>query len=92
MAKNYGDELRRRKLTPPEVGRLWGVSPDRIVHWIRTGELRAINVATKRDGRPRFLIDLDDLADFEAGRAVIPKARPHRRRRKLKSDHVFKFF
>ncbi len=32
----------RTKLTPPQLGKLWGISPDKIVAFIRSGELRAI--------------------------------------------------
>jgi len=81
------------KLTPPEVGRRWGISPEKVVGWIRSGELRAINVATRRGGRPRFLIDIVDLAAFEAARAVSPPPRPasRPRRRKTSSD-IIEFF
>ncbi len=30
----------RTKLTPPELGRRWGLDPHKIVGWIRSGELR----------------------------------------------------
>jgi excisionase family DNA binding protein len=64
----------RSKLTPPEVARLWGVSPDKVLAWIAGGELRAVNAATRPGGRPRWLIDRADLAAFEAARAARPAA------------------
>lgn len=68
--------LEKCKLTPPEVAHLWGVTVDKIYAFIRSGELRAINGATPgRNQRPRFLIDLDDLDDFERRREVQPAPR-----------------
>ena len=64
--------LGKRKFTPLEVAVMWGVSKEKIIAWIRSGELRAIDASTQRAHRPRFLVDLTDLQDFEARRAVIP--------------------
>lgn len=61
----------KTKLTPPELARLWGISPDKVLTWIRRGELRAINVATTRNGRPRYLIDIEDVQMFESRRSTI---------------------
>lgn len=65
---------RRQKVTPPELARAWGISPEKVLAWIRSGELRAVNAATRVGGRSRFLIDLDDVEAFEQRRAGI--ARP----------------
>lgn len=83
--------LERNKLTPPEVARQWGVSIDKVLTWIRSGELRALNLATRLTGRPRYRIDVNDLRDFEQRRAVIPPSPPERRRRKSTAD-VIEFF
>jgi excisionase family DNA binding protein len=40
------DTNRKKKLTPPEIARLWGVSADKVLTWIRSGELKAMNAAT----------------------------------------------
>jgi excisionase family DNA binding protein len=72
-----------RKLTPPQLARRLGVGPDKVLNWIRTGELRAINGAAKPNGRPRYLIDKADVEAFEAKRQVRPErpspARVHHR-------------
>ena len=75
---------KRRDLTPPKVAKRYGISPEKVVHWILTGELRAINVATNPNGlRPRYRIDEADLEDFERRRAVSgPAPKPTRRRQK----------
>ena len=70
----------RTKLTPPRLAKLWGVDPAKIHQWIRSGELRAIDVSSTRGGRPRYLIDVADVAAFEAGREVRPPSPVPRRR------------
>jgi excisionase family DNA binding protein len=64
--------IQRRKLTVPVVAKLLGLAEDKILHWIHTGELRATNLARFAEGRPRFAIDVDDLAAFEKRREVVP--------------------
>lgn len=71
----------RQKSTPPQVAQLWGVSPEKVIEWIKAGELRAINAATRCGGRPRYLIDLHDLEAFELRRSAAPVANTRRRRR-----------
>ncbi len=71
----------RTKLSPPELAKRWGIDPAKIIAWIHSGELRAINASTRRDGRPRYLIDVADIAAFEATRDASPTPRPIRRRR-----------
>jgi len=72
-----------RKISPARLAKEWGVCPRKIVEWIKAGELRAIDAATKADGkRPRYLIDRDAVADFEEKRAVLPAETPAPRRRR----------
>ena len=52
-------------ITPPELGRRWRVKPDKILVWIRSGELRAFDVSARPGGRPRFRIPLDAVIEFE---------------------------
>lgn len=60
------------KLTPPELAKLWGINPSKIIGAIRRGELRAINVAEPHCTRPRYLIDRADIAAYEKKLRVIP--------------------
>jgi Helix-turn-helix domain len=71
-----------KKITPPELAKQWGISPEKVLVWITSGELRAIDASTHRGQRPRYLIDVDDLAAFERSRAVTPPpvSTPRRRR------------
>ena len=73
-----------RLLTPPEVARRWRIRHDKVLTWIRSGELRAINVATKPDGRPSYRIDPDDLRAFANRRAVATSPRQPKRKRRQK--------
>ena len=83
----------RQKISPPQLARRYGVSPDKVLTWIRSGELRAMDASTKRGGRPRYLIDEDDIRAFEDGRAVVPPSAPTRKcRRSVRDDDVIEFF
>jgi hypothetical protein len=61
-----------------------------VLGWIRSGELRACNVAQRAGGRPRWRILLGDLAAFQAARSAQPP-RPAARRRKA-TPGVITFF
>ena len=77
-------------LTPPQVAKQLGVSPDKVLDWIRKGELSATNVAAG-SGRPRYRISAEDLAKFQRTRQnVKPPPRPPRRPRK--DPNVIEFF
>lgn len=81
----------RQKLTPPQLARLWGVDPNKIIGFIKRGELRAMNAAANLGGRARYLIDVADIAEFEARRAVVPPA-PITRRKKPSNDGIVRHF
>ena len=79
-----------QKMTPPKLAELWGVSPDKIIGFIRSGELRAIDISSNRGSvRPRYLIDKKDIESFELARAVVPPA-PRTKRRRLRRDPAIK--
>ena len=61
--------IKRTKLTPPMIARRWGTGVDKVRTFIRSGELRATNLSLGSE-RPRFVVDLDDLAAFEKSREV----------------------
>ena len=79
-----------RYLSPGAVARLFGVRDSKVATWIRTGELRAVNLAERRDGRPRYRIAPEALDEFLAARAVVPTVRTSRRR--AKQEAVIEFF
>ena len=67
-------------LTTPEVAKMWRVSRERVVGWIRSGQLVAMN--TNPSGKiPRYVIDPQDLERFKQTRTVPPEVpKPQRRR------------
>jgi hypothetical protein len=81
---------RKTKISPPQLAAQWGVDVAKVLTWIKSGELRAINLATDRNGRCRYAIDVGDIAVFEAARAVQPPAPRIRRRRA--DPNVIQFF
>lgn len=85
------ESKRRTVWTPPELAREWGVSREKILSWIRTGELPAVNVANAGTIRPRFRIDADGIAAFKARRGVCTDSRQSRRR-KPSSNEAIEFF
>jgi len=80
-----------RKLLVKTVADRLGVNQSKVLGWIRSGELRAIDVSTKRGGRPRWRIDETDLIAFESRRLASPPPTLTRRRRKPAGD-VIEFF
>jgi excisionase family DNA binding protein len=86
--------MKNAKLTPRQVAERLNVNPDKVVGWIRAGELPAINVARRAGGRARYRVDAADLAVFEAGRRVRPQPNVTGRRRKRTSSdsNVIEFF
>lgn len=79
-------------LTPPEVARRYRISAEKVLAWIRSGELRAINVATRTSGRPRYRITAEGLADFEERRAAQATPQRQATRRCRAADDVIEFF
>jgi hypothetical protein len=67
--------------TVADLQRRWRVGQDKILGWIRRGELRALNVATAVCARPRYVVTPDALAEFEGRRASGPPPKPRRRPR-----------
>jgi excisionase family DNA binding protein len=76
-------EVIGRGWTTRELARMLRVSPDRIREWIHSGQLRAINTAGSRCGKPRFVVLPHHLADFERARQVAtPPPKPIRRQKR----------
>ncbi len=65
--------------TPPTVAKMLGIKVDKVHTWIHTGELKAVNIAQKRSGRPRWRILDDHLHEFLRSRQSV-KPTPRRRR------------
>jgi hypothetical protein len=77
-------------LTPPQLAKRWGISPEKVLSMIRGGTLRYFNVANPGSRRPRYRILMDAVIEFE-NRSVASVASVRRKRRKQTSDFV-KYF
>lgn len=78
-------------VTPPELARRWGVKPDKVLGWIRSGELAAINLAENPAGRPRYLIEESAIEAFASRRASQSTPATAKRPRRQTSS-VTEFF
>lgn len=67
-------------LTPPQMARMLRVRYDKVLGWIRRGQLRASDMSENRGGRPRYKIEWSDFYDFFKNRYVQSPA-PRRRSR-----------
>jgi hypothetical protein len=83
-----------KTLSPKEVAERHRVAPRKICRFIESGELVAINIASRLNGeKPRWRITPEALADFERRRsssATAPTKQPARRRRN--ESAVIQFF
>jgi len=75
---------------PRDLALRWGVCVDKVLNFIRSGELRAFNVASRSSRRPQYRILVESVRQFEeqTRAAAIPEAPAppaHSRRRKRDS-------
>lgn len=85
-----GARQQKRKLTPREVARRFGISPDKVLAWIHSGELRAVDASSAASSRPRYFVDEAELANFEKRRSTNPRAtRTPRRSAKVDTLEFF---
>jgi excisionase family DNA binding protein len=78
-----------QKLRPQEVAELFGVGRTKVMAWIASGELRAVNVATRIGASPRFVIDAKDIEAFERRRQVYPEPSSRRVRQKANAQKYY---
>lgn len=78
-----------RYLSPMTVARRLGVRDSIVYAWLRSGELRGVNVARRITARPRFRVSPEALAEFENRRsAAVMKPAANMTRRKAKPATV----
>jgi excisionase family DNA binding protein len=56
-------------LSPRQLAKCWGVSKDKVLGWIHTGLLRAIDVRSANSSRPQYRIPGDAVQAFSAARS-----------------------
>jgi transposase len=77
-----------RGYTVADLANRFRVSPDRVRAWVRSGRLKALNVADARCGRPRFVVTPEAVAEFERqAAAATPPIPPRRKRRSAAIDY-----
>lgn len=86
-------EVRTEKefLTPPDIARRLRVRRDKVLGWIRSGELRAADVSQHRGSRPRWRVHQRDLGDFLDRRVARSPVKTSARTRESSMD-VVEFF
>lgn len=81
--------------TPPQIARQRQLRVGKVLTWIRTGQLLAVNCAEQPGGRPRWRVSAEALAAFDAARsnrAHMPHSKPRSRRTTRRDDGVIQFF
>lgn len=68
--------------TAPEVAERLRVGHEKVLAWIRSGQLVATNVATRPDARPRWVVseaELQRFLDSRSSQPALPVKTPRRR-------------
>ncbi|MBN2292341.1 MAG: helix-turn-helix domain-containing protein [Pirellulales bacterium] len=75
-----------RYLTPPAIAKILGVTPERVICWIKSGKLRAFNLS-EGTKRPRYRVAPDDLEDCLRACEVEATPRPRRRKQQKRYEY-----
>ncbi len=73
--------------SPAELAENWGITQDKVLSWIHSGELEAIDVSQRDSNRPRYRIDAEAIARFKASRLTV-RPPEKQKRRKPKNDLI----
>lgn len=74
----------QKHYTTAEVAKSYGVKPGKVAEWCRTGDLRAIDAATRKGSKPRWRIPEDAIREFDVRRANKPVETSVRQQRPCK--------
>jgi hypothetical protein len=77
--------------TPRELAERYRTDVHCILAAIKSGELRALNLAHPGSRRPRWRISPEALEAFEAARTSRPPVKAERRRRAVRMANVIQF-
>lgn len=87
-----GSSTNNGMISPPTYAKRLGVKPEKVLSWIRSGELRAIDISIKPGlGKPRYRISEADIIVFENRRSSRPATQLQRRSRQSGPD-VIEYF
>jgi excisionase family DNA binding protein len=79
-------------LTVGEIAERYGVTEHTVLGWIRSGELKAVNVGRRAGSKkPRWRVSQAAVAAFEAARSATPATEGRRVKRAAEAD-VVKFY
>lgn len=67
-------------LSPPEIACELGIAHQKVLAWIESGELPAVDISTRRNKRRRFKVRRSDFDAFLANRSAKPRTVAHRRK------------
>ena len=67
----YKKHPKRRVLPPPEIAADLGVANRKVLDWIRSGELVALNLSNGCEN-PRYSVEPEALEAFKQSRRVVP--------------------
>lgn len=81
-----------RYLTAAEVAERLKIDKRKIIEWITSGELRAVNVATDTSQRPQWRIPPDAVIEFEQQRAGGKKTATKKRRGNRRTETLTRHF
>jgi hypothetical protein len=77
-------------LTPPQIAKQLAVDTKKVIkHWIKSGELKAVNVASAAGGRPRYRVDPAELARFLLSRSTTIAPKPKRKARRSEEPSYY---
>ena len=76
-------------LSPPQIAKMLGVKPDKVLYWIHTGKLQAVNVATQEGSRPQYMVTPAAFDLFKNRRTTQPPVKVKRARRVEPCGKVF---
>jgi hypothetical protein len=79
-------------LFPREIAERNRVDVQRVLSWIHSGDLRALDLSSRRGGRPRWAVRLSDLIEFEQSRLFQPAPTQTPRRRRRTDSAITEYF
>ena len=85
----------RKAFTVKSLASILGVGQKKVLGWIHSGELLAINIAERTTSRPSWRIPEEAWEAFLVARSnratIVPASTPRRRRRREQGDTI-KFY
>lgn len=81
-----------KPLTPPQLAKRFGVSVHKVLGWIASGEIVAVNMAEKLGGRPRWRIFPEAIEAFLLRRSSKPDVKPSKVRKRKNNPGFVDYF